>query len=88
MESHITIEYVAPGGAPQDAEEIASFTDSEGTMKIPTENQIVTLPVESPGGLQEQQKDFRVVQVRYAFSGFVPKASHQFVHIFVTDLDE
>jgi hypothetical protein len=46
------------------------------------------LPVESPGGLQEQQKDFRVVQVRYAFSGFVPKASHQFVHIFVTDLDE
>jgi hypothetical protein len=88
MEAHITIEYVAPGGSAQDAEELATFTDSEGTMKIPTENQIVTLPVESPGGLQEQPKDFRVLQVSYAFSGFVPDASHQIVHILVTDLDE
>ena len=88
MEAHITFEYVAPGGSAQDAEEIATFTDSEGTMKIHTENQIVTLPVESPGGLQEQPKDFIVLQVSYAFSGFVPKASHQIVHILVTDLDE
>jgi len=57
-------------------------------MLIPTENQVVTLPVEHHEGVGEQQKDFRVVEVRHSFSGFVPDMSHQIVHIVVTDFEE
>jgi hypothetical protein len=89
MESRITIEYFAAGESPEDAREFLTFTDSDGKMKIPAENQIVTLPLEHPDeGPLEMQKDFRVVQVRYAFAGFVPNVTHQIVHILVTDLDE
>ena len=57
MEAHITFEYVAPGGSAQDAaEEIATFTDSEGTMKIPTENQSLLCLLSRPVVCRSNQK--------------------------------
>ncbi len=87
IETQIVIEYVAPDQSAQDATEIHRFTPGPG-MQIPTENQVVTLPVKSPGGFEAHQKDFRVVRVRHAFSGFVPNMTGQIVHIVVADLEE
>ena len=71
----------------QDATEIYKFTPDPG-MPIPTENQFVTLQVKHPSGFGEQQKDYRIVEVRHSFSGVERDMSGQIVHVVVTDLEE
>ena len=87
MKTYVIMKYVAPEQSTQHATDIYEFTLDPG-MPIPTANQVVTLPVKRPEGFGEQQKDYRVVEVRHTFSGFVPNLSQHNVDIFVTDIDE
>ena len=81
----VTFKYVAPGASPKDA---IDLFQPDSAIRIPNAGEVVTLPVQLSEGQGEMEKDYRVVRIYNAFSGFSPNLTHQIVHVYVTDLEE
>ena len=88
METNIsvTFKYVAPGAPRTEAADLEGVAGSG--IRIPNVGEVVALPVRLPESQGEMEKDYRVVEVRHAFSGFVPNVTaNQIVYVYVADIE-